>query len=232
MNNLFNLHGLQLKALYQSLTFHKSKDKIDMVLEPLQSMIQLALLSVCPIGTKLSIHENILYLQPPSLIQPFNRWYNSDKKDDLFFLFQVVKRFVKWYCPKKHGSTHTGLDDELYQLIVRMGLKGLDNLLKTYGCTENNTIVQVIHMYKNILKNNDHSELDKNCQDKIQIDEVFENIMNIYNANIINIIHSSLIMIETEEDPIIINNIVNGLNLLMIKLNNLIKNWIKINLNF
>jgi len=141
MNNFFNLHGLQLKALYQTLTFHKSKDKIDMVLEPLQSMIQLALLSVCPIGTKLSIHENILYLQPPSLIQPFNRWYNSDKKDDLFFLFQVVKRFVKWYCPRKHGSTYVGLDDEMYQLIIRMGLKGLDNLLKTY-------VQKIIQLFK------------------------------------------------------------------------------------
>ena len=32
-----------------------------MILEPLQSMIQLALLSICPVGTKLRIKENILY---------------------------------------------------------------------------------------------------------------------------------------------------------------------------
>ena len=90
MNNLFNFKSIQLYNLYNNLLFHKYKDKLDMILEPLQSMIQLAILSVKPIGTKLAIQENILYIQEPSIIQPINRWYNSDKKDDLYFLFQVI----------------------------------------------------------------------------------------------------------------------------------------------
>ena len=61
-----NINGYQIKY------FYKPKDKIDMILEPLQSMIQLAILSVKPIGTKLAIHENILYIQEPSIIQPIN----------------------------------------------------------------------------------------------------------------------------------------------------------------
>ena len=38
------------------------KEKSDMILEPLQVMIQLALLAYCPIGTKLSISENIFLI--------------------------------------------------------------------------------------------------------------------------------------------------------------------------
>jgi hypothetical protein len=98
MNTLF-FNTDQIKTLYSNLSLSKSKDKLDMILEPLQSMIQLALLGISPTGTKLAIHENILYLQTPSIIQPFSRWYNSDKKDDLYFLFQVIKRFIKWYNP-------------------------------------------------------------------------------------------------------------------------------------
>ena len=46
-------------------TFIKNdkKERFDMILEPLQSIIQLALISYCPIGSKLSIVNNILQIQ-------------------------------------------------------------------------------------------------------------------------------------------------------------------------
>lgn len=100
MSNLLGINSSQLKSIYNTLYINnKQKDKLDMILEPLQAMIQLSLLSVSPIGTKLTIQENILYLQHPSFIQPFSRWYNADKKDDLYYLFQVIRRFIKWYNP-------------------------------------------------------------------------------------------------------------------------------------
>ena len=110
--------NFEWKALYNYLSFYKypnGKDKINMVLEPLQAMIQLALLSLSPIGTKLTIQENILYLQSPNIIQPVSRWYNSDKKDDLYFLFQVIKRFIKWYNPIINKDSL--MNEELYKLI-------------------------------------------------------------------------------------------------------------------
>jgi hypothetical protein len=178
MNNLFNFKSIQLYNLYNNLLFHKYKDKLDMILEPLQSMIQLAILSVKPIGTKLAIQENILYIQQPSIIQPINRWYNSDKKDDLYFLFQVIKRFIKWYNPENKI-----ISSELYDLICSMSLIGLDNLVKTYNNTDNNSIIQVLHLYKNLLEVPNSKELDKHLNDKVNIDEVFENIIILYKPN-------------------------------------------------
>ena len=70
-----------ISMLYNTFVYNKQKDKIDMILEPLQSMLQLALLSICPVGTKLRIKENILYIQMPNIAQPFVRWYNADKKE-------------------------------------------------------------------------------------------------------------------------------------------------------
>jgi hypothetical protein len=177
MNNLFNFKSIQLYNLYNNLLFHKYKDKLDMILEPLQSMIQLAILSVKPIGTKLAIHENILYIQEPSIIQPINRWYNSDKKDDLYFLFQVIKRFIKWYNPENNNKI---LSSKLYNLICSMSLLGLDNLVKTYNNTDNNSIIQVLHLYKNLLEVPNIKELEKHTNEKINIDEVFENIISLY----------------------------------------------------
>ena len=217
-----------LITLYNSLAFHKSKDKIDMVLEPLQAMIQLALLSMSPIGTKLTIQENILYLQYPNIIQPLSRWYNADKKDDMYFLFQVIKRFIKWYNPDINKKSI--ITKELYQLISSMSIMGLNNLLKTYGSSDSNTVIQVINMYKELLENNDSHKYEE--VDKINIDEVFENITKLYDRILHDIIYCTLQLIKKEEDITLICNFTNGLNLILSKNNKLIKDWIKVNLIF
>ena len=217
-----------LITLYNSLAFHKSKDKIDMVLEPLQAMIQLALLSMSPIGTKLTIQENILYLQYPNIIQPLSRWYNADKKDDMYFLFQVIKRFIKWYNPAINKKSI--ITKELYQLISSMSIMVLNNLLKTYGSSDSNTIIQVINMYKELLENNDSHKYEE--VDKINIDEVFENITKLYDIVLHDIIYCTLQLIKKEEDIELIYNFINGLNLILSKNNKLIKDWIKVNLIF
>ena len=215
MNNLIDSG---IKNIYNNINFHKSKDKNSMVLEPLQAMIQISLLSVCPIGTKLTIQDNILYLQHPNLIQPFQRWYNSDKKDDVFYLFQVIRRFMKWQ--EKYEN------DKLYDLIIEMGKKGLDNLMTTYSNSDSNTVIQVIHMYKSLLENKKVEEKDQ----ENNIDEIFEKINKIYNKQICDIIYNILILIKDEEDLITINNYIDGLNMIMFKTNKEIKNWIKIHL--
>jgi hypothetical protein len=212
---------LQSQQIYNSISLNKSKEKINMVLEPLQAMIQLSLLSVSPIGTKLTIHQNILYIQNPSITQPITRWFNADKKDDLFFLFQVVKRFIKWY---NINLTKSKINKKLYDLLINMAIIGFDNLIKTYQNSENIIIIQVFNMYKNILQNNEASEISK--IENSEIDEIFQNIVEIYNEEILNIIYSTLILIQKESQPIKINYYITGLNSLLTNHNNDIHQWI------
>jgi len=220
------------QLLYQMLS-NRQKDKIDMILEPLQAMIQLALLSICPIGTKLRIQENILYLQTPTFTQPISRWYNSDKKDDLYFLYSVVKRYMKWYNPAINKKSPLSAD--LYQLITTMAKEGFDNLFKTYSSSDSNTVIHVIQMYKNLLEyNNDKILVDEYIVDveknKVNIDEVFERIINIYDPHILQIIQHTLLMMQEENDPSNQGHHLDGLNQMFMKYNKAIKEWIKVNL--
>ena len=222
-----------LSVIYSALSNNRPKEKIDMILEPLQSMIQLALLSICPTGTKLHIQENILYLQTPTLTQPLTRWYHADKKDDLYFLYAVIKRFIKWYNPTFNKKSP--MTAELYQLITTMGIEGLNNLYKTYSTSDSNTVIHVIQMYKNLLEfNNDKILIDEFMVDgeknKINIDEVFESIISTYDTHILQIIFHTLFLIKEETNVVQQTAMMNGFTLLLQKYHHAIKEWIKMNL--
>ena len=219
--------------LYNALSHTRQKDKIDTILEPLQAMIQLALLGMSPIGTKLQIQENILYVQPPTFIQGITRWYNADKKDDLYFLYSVIKRYIKWYNPSSNKKSP--LSTDLYQLITTMATEGLNQLFKTYSSTDANTVIHVIQMYKNLLEyNNDKILVDEYIMDveknKVNIDEVFERIIGVYDVNILKVIHHTLLLIKQEGDGVIQLHNIDGLNSMLMKYNKAIKDWVKLNL--
>jgi hypothetical protein len=222
-----------LFMLYNALPYNRQKDKIDTILEPFQAMIQIALLSICPIGTKLQIQENILYIQTPTIIQPITRWINADKKDDLYFLYSVIKRFIKWYNPASNKKSPIHAD--LYKLITVMAIDGLNNLFKTYSSSDANTVIHVIQMYKNLLEfNNDKILVDEYIVDmeknKVNIDEVFERIVSVYDTNILQVIYHTMYLIKNEPNGNHQTYNMNGLNLIMNKYNQSIKEWIKINL--
>ena len=72
------------------MNFAQQKERQDMILEPLQVMIQLSLVSHCPLGTKVSISNNILHIQKPTVSQGIVRWWFGDNKDDLYYLLPFV----------------------------------------------------------------------------------------------------------------------------------------------
>lgn len=204
-----------------------------MILEPLQAMVQLALLGICPIGTKLRIQENILQLQSPTLIQPLARWYHSDKKDDVYFLYGVIKRYLKWYNPNVNKKSP--MSQELYQLVTDMAQEGLNQLFKTYSSSDSNTVIHVIQMYKNLLEyNNDRIMADEFIVDaeknKINIDEVFEKIVEIYEPILLQMLHPALDLLRVEEDETNRSYMMEGLNLMLYKVTQAIRDWIKVNL--
>ena len=77
-------------TLYNIVRSDKRKERFDIILEPMQAVIQLALLSFCPPGSKLSISNNLLLIQHPTWIQGVIRSFNNDKKDDLFCALKNV----------------------------------------------------------------------------------------------------------------------------------------------
>ena len=97
------------------------KERSDMILEPLQVMIQLSLVSKCPIGTKVSVSDNILQIQQPYLYRIL-RWWQADNKDDLYYLFHAIRRYYKWYKNQ---------DSKIFNSILETAIQGIDRLIET-----------------------------------------------------------------------------------------------------
>jgi hypothetical protein len=156
-----------LNVLYKTIKTKKKKERFETILEPLQALLQIAYLSFTPIGTKLTIHNNILYIQPPNYSQSIVRWYNNDTQEDLFYLFNIFYRFKKFYyflssgngvndianvAVKDFDNSAKIVNKKLYELLIELAKNGIGNLIRTYGQTEKIHILHTLQMYKNILE--------------------------------------------------------------------------------
>ncbi len=140
-----------IQLLYKTISGNKKKERFETILEPLQSLIQIALLSYYPIGTKLTIQNNILYIQAPSYGQSVTRWYNNDTQEDLFYLFNIFCRFKKFYIDVK--TEHS----QLFTLLIELAKNGISNLIRTYNQTDKTHVLHTLQMYKNMLDGTIHN---------------------------------------------------------------------------
>ena len=140
-----------LQLLYKTVSGSKKKERFETILEPLQALIQIALLSYFPIGSKLTIQNNILHIQAPSYTQSVTRWYNNDTQEDLFYLFNIFCRFKKFYTDIK--AEHA----KLFELLIYLAKNGINNLIRTYNQTDKTHVLHTLQMYKNMLDGANHS---------------------------------------------------------------------------
>jgi hypothetical protein len=148
----------------------KTKERFETILEPLQAIIQIACLAYYPIGSKLAIHNNILVIQHPGYTQNVKRWYNNDKKEDVFYLYNVFSRFNKFYKnvlargSSVSGSANTNgseassvvsyaeyTNSQLFALLHDLAKTGINNLIRTYNQTDKIHILHTLQMYKGML---------------------------------------------------------------------------------
>ena len=238
-----------LKSLY-NLFYADKKERVEMVLEPLQAMTQLAIMTYCPVGSKLSISNNLLCIQIPSWSQSVTRSYNHDKKDDLFFLFSVINRFNSFYLflRNKQGKT-----SELFDILVEMSKSGLDKIIHTYsrGGGDYTHLLQTLKMYRKMLErpdvfteksssindkssgivNSEHYKEKKieNEKDK-NIDGIFVKISELYTEEHLSIIYNTLKLIKKHPEDCV--TYMNGLNYIFTPINTEIKKWINEHLIF
>ena len=130
----------------------KPRERFETILEPLQALLQIGFLAFYPIGSKLAIHNNILTIQAPGYTQNMRRWYNNDKKEDVFYLYNVFSRFNKFYKTVLAGAS-AGTNASLFALLNEFAKTGINNLTRTYNQSDKIHILHTLQMYKGMLDN-------------------------------------------------------------------------------
>jgi len=222
--------------LYNFIKGERKKERFDIILEPLQAVTQLALISFCPKGSKLTISNNLLSIQEPTWFQGLLRSYNHDGKEDLFFLFNAIIRFNKFYIFMKRESDEFC---DLFDLLIQLSKRGIDKLLQTYSTTEQPALLHTLQLYRVLLDKpnllTDHEETEINRRHGLNttsnsMDDIFINICKIYSSHEYIILYQSLILLEknTEHYDIYLQ----GINTMLSPSYNKIQKWISDNIVF
>ena len=212
-----------LQILYKTIYSRRKKERFETILEPFQAILQIALLSFYPVGTKITIQNNILTLQPPAYSQSMMRWYNNDTKEDLYFLFNVFHRFKKFYAHCKQDDGSGSVQHRLHVLITELAKTGINKLIRTYGQTDKPHILQTLTMYKYILDDqlspdimtlqthsnskpykmkpvlNDDDATSDMTSTHNTVDDIFVTIVDIYTPELQHIMYNTLILIRDNE---------------------------------
>jgi len=215
------------QILYKTVASRRKKERFETILEPLQAILQIALLSFYPVGTKLTIQNNIMTLQPPTYSQSMARWYNNDTKEDLYFLFNVFHRFKKFYAHYKADAPDS-VQHRLYALLIDLSKTGINKLIRTYGQTDKPHILQTLTMYKFILddqlspdlmtlqtqtpitnskpykmkpimNDDDDPKSSEMSSTNNTVDDIFVTIVDVYTPELQNIMYHTLRLIRDNE---------------------------------
>jgi len=156
------------------------------VLDPLSVIVKLAVLSKKPIGSKLSIDSNIIYINEPGFFQSFVRFVFKKNKYDLHFLFNPIEMACSKYLNDKvkitsnpvtnmnsdfgsdnkdNVSDPTQLDENCDPMVslFKSAVTGLYMLVKTYE--KENILTHTLYFYISIIM----SHLGKNYNKELFI---------------------------------------------------------------
>lgn len=169
--------------------YHDSNQNKYMILEPMCSILRLILYIYKDKGTKISISNNSIQYNDPTLIQGIIRNLNGDKKDDLHNLYHPFLKSFEWYDKNNKN----------YNYFYEQCIIGLQLLLNIYEKNSiiHHTITHYINLFMNYL---DNKSINK--YDSIKESPLLNDLQNIWDEKELDIIYNlfQLVIKSSEEE--------------------------------
>lgn len=134
-----------IKNVYDAFNVYKSNYPLNerQVLDPLTTMIKLAILGYKSDGTKLAIDANRIYFQEPTMFQGFWRWAYGNKRYELHHLLNPIIKAVRRYDVGSNPSI---------KLIFQNAILGIDKLKSSYN-NSSSVVNHSLDLYMSIINN-------------------------------------------------------------------------------
>lgn len=133
-----------VKSIYGALSIYKRTFPHEerQVLDPLTTMVKLAILAFKPNGTKIAIDSNHITFQEPTVFQGFWRWAYGNKRYELHHLLNPILKVVKRY----------DVSNPSIKLIFQNAVLGLDKLKQSYN-NSSSVVNHSLDLYMSIINN-------------------------------------------------------------------------------
>ena len=211
----------------------------EIILEPLQAMIQISLLGFYPIGSLLKIDKNILYIQGTQSNKVLPRGNYNNLKDCLFYLLNAIVRFNRYYNNIQEIQNNNLFN--LFNLLNKLTIIGINSLIVTYNQVTNVSLLHNLIMCKLFLEsklnsnnsnntnntNNTEKKFNNNnndlslMTDRKDIDDIFTYISKLYSIEDYNVIYNKLLLLE--KNPQYYNECTKEINSILNPINSKIK---------
>lgn len=207
MNTILNQFINNNITNYLSFFTASTADNHGEILEPFCCMVKLSLLYYKPDKTKISIINNSIGYQEPTIIQSALRWKNGDKREHIYNLYNPIQKFLLWF----------DLTDSKIIYIINCAIKGLEKLLICYN-TDDSVTVHSIKYYINLLQESLTNQSIISNNELSDSDIYHIKFKKLWNDSEIDIIYKILLEISTlyaENNPqqiIYINSIEHIIN--------------------
>ena len=157
----------------------------NLILEPLCCIIKIALIQFKENGTKISVIDNSIQFNEPSIAQGILRSINGDCREDLHNIYHPLLKCIEWFPLKEH------------KLLYQECKKGLEILNSVYD--NNTTIHHTITHYISIINEDNKIELP-------ETNPIIDQLKNIWSQDEIKAIQELLdLIIKNKNREIYIN---------------------------
>ena len=143
------------------------------ILDPLSVIVKLAILAKKPIGCKIAINNNIIYIQEVGVFQSLVRYLYNNNKNDIQYLYNPIELACKNYLSKECVKIYPNIKNLFIDAI-----KGLEKLKETYS--HNMIITHTLYLYCSIINNYLGEVFNNNLF-------IVDDITDKYNSNIRNL---------------------------------------------
>ena len=156
------------------------------ILDPLSVIIKLAIISNKPVGTKIMIQNNVIFLQEPGIFQAFCRYVLNTNKCDLQYMYNPIHAACQHFLKKDYIDATPRIKS-----LFKCAQLGIEKLKETYK--DYSTICLSLNYFYIIINNFVEQIYNENifCKDNMTIlynNEVIEKLNSQWTKEKIKII--------------------------------------------
>ncbi len=127
LTTLLDTSNFTMAGTSTTISNNKIVNLAEYILDPLTIIVKLAIISNKPVGTKLHIGTNNVYIQEPGIWQPIYRYSFNTNKTDLQYLYNPIELACKKYLTEEYVKNYPNIPK-----LFECAQNGLNKLCETY----------------------------------------------------------------------------------------------------